>query len=400
MLFHSKLRSWLTIVGIVIGVAAVVSIISIGQGLQQNVNSRISGLGQDIITIREGSSRAFGFGERDVQASKPLSTRELSAIRLISGIKYITGIVNSRTTASFAGQTASLSVQGMDPATFKDFVTFGVASGRYLGSGESGTVIIGNDVAMSIFKKPLQVGYVISINGKPFRIAGILQPFTGFGGENTVYTSLTDARNILTNTNLKDNEFSSIQAKVVNADFIGDISGVVEASLINVRHVRPDAKDFSVTTPSAFQQRLSDVTNSITIFLTAIAAVSLIVGGIGVANTMFTSVIEKTKEIGIMKAIGARNSDILMLFLINSGLLGLAGGIIGISLGAAISLFLPSLGISIGRLPGSGGALTTVLDPGLLVFSVLFSMGIGMVSGAIPAYKASRMKPTEALRYE
>ncbi|MBI5354843.1 MAG: ABC transporter permease, partial [Candidatus Aenigmarchaeota archaeon] len=365
MLFHSKLRSWLTIIGIVIGVAAVVSIISIGQGLQQNVNSRISGLGQDIITIRAGSSRAFGFGEGGGSAAKPLSSRELSAIRLVSGIKYITGIVSGRTSASFSGQTASLSVQGMDPSTFKDFVTFGIASGRYLGSGESGTIVIGNDVAMTVFKKPLQVGYVISINGRPFRIIGILQPSTGFGGENTIYMPLEDARNVLSNANLKDNEYSSIQSKVANADFISDISAEIEASLINIRHVRSDVKDFSVTTPSAFQQRLSDVTNSITLFLTAIAAVSLLVGGIGVANTMFTSVIEKTKEIGIMKAIGARNSDILLLFLINSGLLGLVGGLIGISLGAIISLFLPSLGISLGRLPGSNGGLTTVLDPGL-----------------------------------
>jgi putative ABC transport system permease protein len=135
------------------------------------------------------------------------------------------------------------------------------------------------------------------------------------------------------------------------------------------------------------------------LFLGSIAAVSLLVGGVGVANTMFTSVLEKTREIGIMKAIGARNSDILLIFLINSGLLGLVGGVLGIIFGVLVSLILPILGLGSGS--GSAGfTFTPSISLELLVFGVLFSIAIGMISGAVPAYNASKLRPVEALRYE
>ncbi len=168
---------------------------------------------------------------------------------------------------------------------------------------------------------------------------------------------------------------------------------------MNVRHVRENKKDFTVTSPTALQERFSDVTASITLFLAAIAAVSLIVGAVGVSNTMFTAVLEKTKEIGIMKSIGAKNKDVLLIVLFNSGMIGLVGGIIGVLLGALISYILPILGFSIGFGPGSGG-LNTVINVNLLLFALVFSMVIGMVSGIIPAYRASKLKPVDALRYE
>ena len=145
------------------------------------------------------------------------------------------------------------------------------------------------------------------------------------------------------------------------------------------------------------QETITDVTQTMSLFLESIAAVSLLVGAVSIANTMFTSVLEKTKEIGIMKSIGAKNSDIMMIFLLNSAIIGLAGGMVGICLGSAISSLLPLLGM---RLMGMGGELTTAITPLLLMYAVLLAIGIGMAAGVIPAHRASKLKPVDALRYE
>jgi putative ABC transport system permease protein len=168
---------------------------------------------------------------------------------------------------------------------------------------------------------------------------------------------------------------------------------------MNSHHVTKAKEDFTVTSALAIQERFSTITGTMILFLGSIAAVSLLVGGVGVANTMFTSVLEKTREIGIMKAIGARNSDILLIFLINSGLLGLVGGVLGIIFGVLVSLILPILGLGSGSGP-AGFTFVPVVSVELLVFGVLFSIAIGMISGVVPAYNASKLRPVEALRYE
>jgi len=402
MLVHSRLRSWLTIIGIFIGVAAVVAIISLGQSMQYSVNSRLQGLGQDIITISSGSQRAFspieGGGGAAINV-KPLSEQDISALKLVPGIAYMNGAVSGRVKAAYQGANTTLSIQGDDPAVFKEFVTTTLESGRYLTQSDSRAVVIGNRVAYDTYKKPLSIGSMLVINDKTFRVVGILSSSSGFGGSDSgMYMTTKDARDVLANTtDLKANEFSSITVKVSDVDFINETTTNIENALRNAHHVASGKEDFSVTSALALQERFSSVLSGMVLFLGAIAAVSLIVGGVGVANTMFTSVLEKTKEIGVMKAIGARNSDILLIFLLNSGLLGLVGGIIGIILGVSATFLFPYIGISLG--PG-GSTFQTIVSPELLVFGVLFSMAIGMISGAIPAYKASKLNPVEALRYE
>lgn len=408
MLVHSRLRSWLTIIGIFIGVAAVVAIISLGESLQQSVSSQMQGMGQDIITISSGSSRAsreFGGGGGGSAINvRALSDTDIESLKLAPGVKYITGVVSGRAKVRYQAENTTISVQGMDPSLFKQFVTTTISSGRYLGQGETRSVVIGANTATRVFTRQLGVGYLIMIDNKPFRVVGILAPSTGFGGgsDNALYMSTKDARDVLNSTlDLKANEFSSLSIKVADPDFVNETSNAVTTALRNAHHAAVGREDFSVTSALALQERFSSVMGSITLFLGLLAAVSLLVGSVGVANTMFTSVLEKTKDIGVMKAIGSTNADILLLFLFNSGMLGLVGGLLGVTGGVAISYSLPFFGLNLGFGPGRGvSSFTTIISPSLLIFTLIFSVIIGMVSGVIPAYKASRLKPVDALRYE
>lgn len=407
ILLHSKLRSWLTIIGIVIGVAAIVAIVSIGEGAQLNVQERLGGLGADLITVSPGFERAsggfrgFGGGEgrgggagQTTTKAKNLTKIDIQVIKSISGIGFVNGVVSGRADVSFLAETASVSVQGVDALAWSNIITTEIGSGRYLNPGDTNAIVIGSRIAKSTFKQPLVLNRDITVGGRLFKIVGILKE-AGIGGDDTrIYMPIEQARDILENAGRE--KIDSITVKVSDADFVDDITSEIDSKLLMSRHLTNKTKDFSVTSSKATLERIQGVTQTFTIFLGAIAAVSLLVGAVGIANTMFTSVLEKTKEIGIMKAIGARNSDIMAIFLLNSALVGFVGGILGISLGAAISGVLPNLLSGL----GPGGSVKTVIPLSLLAEALLISIGIGMIAGAIPAYRASKLKPVDALRYE
>ena len=236
---------------------------------------------------------------------------------------------------------------------------------------------------------------MITIEGKAFKIVGILQESGTFGEDDRkIIMPIEAARDTL--EDVGEEKFDSITIKAENADDVEEIMAEAEQKLLISRHLTESKKDFRINSPKSMQETITSVTQTMSLFLEAIAAVSLLVGGVSIANTMFTSVLEKTREIGIMKAIGAKNGDIMMIFLLNSAIIGLVGGILGICLGSAISLLLPLLGM---QLMGMGGEMTTVITPLLLMFAVLLAMGIAMAAGVIPAYRASKLKPVDALRY-
>ncbi len=412
ILLHSKLRSWLTIVGIVIGVAAVVAIVSIGEGLQQNVQSRLSGLGADLITVSPGGGRAAGgfrgFGggggvegagqqnSAPKSAAKNLTKRDAQLIQSIDGVKFVHGSVSGRGEGYYLGETTSVSVSGIDPSIWKEITSSELESGRFLGSSDYGMVVVGNRIAQKTFKQALAINRMITIDGKPFKIVGILKESGAQGGDdNRILIPINAARDTI--LSIGDEKLDSIVVKTENTDVVDAVTAEIDSKLMLARHLTEKSKDYSVQSSKQTQERLTGITQTMTLFLGAIAAVSLIVGAVGIANTMFTSVLEKTKEIGIMKAIGAKNKDILLIFLFNAGLVGLVGGLLGILLGSAVSFLIPSFGLNmIG--PG-GGQMTTVISTELLIGALLFSMFIGMAAGAIPAYRASKLKPVDALRY-
>lgn len=407
-LMHRGLRSWLTIFGVVIGVAAVVSIISIGSGTQQAITSQLGGLGANIITVTAGSSRAaFGGGfaefQRATTTTQNLTIKDLQTIKSVLGVQYVNGIVSDRADVTYLTQTTSLNVEGVDPLAWREMVTTQLNSGRYLTQSDFDSIVVGYSVANNVFKQPLVINTQINIEGKSFKIVGILQQSGGFGGtDNTIFMTVGAARTVI--SNVVENQFSSIQVQVSDSSLVNSTSNAIEQKLLVLRHVTESTKDFSVTSSQSIQQTISSVTNTLSLFLVGIAAISLLVGAIGIANTMFMSVMERTRQIGVLKALGTTNVEVTELFLMESSIMGFIGGLIGIFLGFIASGIVSELGI---RFLGAGGGpgarnLTslTFISPDLIIFALGFSVIIGALSGFLPARRAASLQPVEALRYE
>lgn len=400
MLLHSKLRSWLTIVGIVIGVGAVVGILSLGDAMEEQVQSRLSEMDLTKIAISPGYTRAMSNmpghpGGGDSAMDSELTEDDLDALQGIEGIQYIAGEISGSEEVDYAGENATLSITGVDPQIWKYMTTLETQSGRLLEPTDRYVAVIGNDVASGVYGRDIGINQVITVNGKSVRVIGILTEEGGFGDSN-IYMPIDGAVNLIEDA--EKGVFDTIMVKAQSEDLVDTVMEDITDKLMVSRHVmREDEMDFSVTASKSMAESVTEMTSSMTLFLGAIAAVSLIVGAVGIANTMFTSVLEKTKEIGTMKAIGAKNRDILMIFVFNSAIVGFVGGIFGVMLGAFISTLFPILGMTMMR---SGGDSGISLSPHLMLFGLVLAIVIGIVSGAVPAYRASRLKPVDALRYE
>ena len=400
-LTQRKLRSWLTVLGIIIGVASVVALISIGEGAQAQVQSRLSGLGADIITITPGRARATGGGGFggfgggvSAGTSGNLTEDDVRVIKTTQGILYVNGIVSGRSEISYLSESSSVSIQGVDTSVWRFMETTGLASGRYLNPGDTNVVVLGNRIANQLFKQPLTINKQITIEGKTFKVVGILQSAGGFGQQDSaIYMPKEMARQVL-DTNSKT--LSSISIKVADSSQVQTIANQTQDKLRVTRHVQGDRQDFTVSTSQAIQSQISSVTATFTLFLAAIAGISLLVGAIGISNTMFTSVMERTRQIGILKSLGSTDREIMKIFLVEAGLIGLFGGILGVLFGITAAGIISELGVRI----GFQGAFTTVVRPELIIFAILFSTIVGALSGLLPAKRAAGLEPVEALRYE
>jgi len=386
----SKMRSWLTIIGIVIGVAAVVAIISIGQGMQESVQANLGGLGADLITVTPGFSRASnGFGGMGAASGTiNLTDRDANTIKQVAGVLYVNGMVSGSSDIKLGTEKTSVSVSGVDTSVWRSMVTTKLEAGRYLQPGDSNAVVIGNSLAHTTFLQPITLNRPITIGGKSFKVVGIFVASGGFGGgDNAVYMPADYARQVIT-TNVSRNQFTSIMVKVADPAMATSIAAAITQKLMPSRHVNPRTQDFTVTAFATIQQQITSIVQSISLFLAAIAAVSLLVGAVGIANTMFMSVMERTRQIGLLKALGATDNEVMKLFIMESGLFGFVGGVIGIIFGILISVMISAVGLS------------AVVTPQLLIFALAFSIFVGVLSGVAPARSAAKMNPVDALRFE
>jgi len=414
---HSKLRSWLTIIGIFVGIGAVVAIVSISNGAQQQLEQQLGSLGADILTVSSGMSRAMGGGfggggppgEMGSSSStttstetKNLTDRDIVVIKSIPNVKYVMGQISGKGDVVYSSKTAkNQQITGVDVLVWKEITTLEITEGRFLTSGDMYSVVIGSRIATETFDKDIPLNGKITIEGKSFNVVGISSEGSG------IYMPIEATRAVLEDVKLKD--YDSISVKIEDVDLANQaVSDITKRLMVSHGILNEKKKDFTVSNPSSMQETMKETLSTLTLFLGAIAAISLIVGAIGIANTMFTSVLEKTKEIGIMKAIGTQNKDIMAIFLFNSGLIGLVGGIGGVILGVLSSTainVLAGIGTTTSSGPGRGGMLSmlggsSAVSIQLVIGAVLFAVLIGMIAGAIPAYRASKLNPVDALRYE
>lgn len=400
ILFHSKLRSWLTIIGIVIGIASVVSIVSISEGAQQSLEASLGGLSADILTITPGFSIATGSTGRGkfktistgsaTEDQKNLTAKDLLVLKSLFNVDNVMGEVSDKSELSYSAKTATVTIKGVDISTWEEVTIEEISQGRFLAKGDVYSVVLGGLIVDTTFEGKIPLNSQVTIEGKSFKVVGILN------GGSTAYIPIDIARS--TFEDIGEKEFDSILVKIEDVEISKETIGLITKKLMLSRGILNDKdRDFTISDPAAMQATMQETTQTITLFLTAIAAISLLVGAVGIANTMFTSVLEKTKEIGIMKAIGAKNKDILTIFLLNSALIGFVGGLGGIVLGVFASGMITQLGSSTGMTSRLLG--TTVITPELLIFALLFSVVIGMIAGVIPAYRASKLNPVDALRY-
>ncbi|MEK6855155.1 MAG: ABC transporter permease [Nanoarchaeota archaeon] len=387
------IRSWLTMLGIFIGIAAVVSLISLGQGLQTAITGQFATLSTDRLVV---SNAETGFGPPGSTAIKKLTEHDLDIVSSTPGVKIaasrliriVKAEYNSLSGFEFVGSVPK-DKEGAE--LLYDSFSIKVEEGRLLESTDRGKVVLGSDfIANNPYDKLLRVGSQLKIQGKNFEVIGILKRASTFQLNSVILMPEEDLKEIL---KIGD-EIDLIAVQVENPDEIERVAENIERRLRKDRDEKEGEEDFSVQTPVQAIESVNTVLDIVNIVVTGIAAISLLIGGIGIANTMFTSVLERTREIGVMKSIGAQNKDILSIFIIESSLLGLVGGIVGAAIGLSLALVASSFANSF---LGEPIFQVTPSIP-LLLSAISFSLAIGILSGIIPAYQASRLNPVEALR--
>lgn len=389
----NKVRSGLTILGIVIGIASVIAMISIGQGASTQIQGNIESLGSNLLTIVPGSVRpGMGIISSGRGSAQTLKNEDVDVILKINGVDAISPEVSRRfQVVSPSGKNTNSTVLGVTAnyayvrnVSMKDGVFISDAQNRSLAR----VAVLGIQAAKDLFGDEDPIGKSIRINKINFYVIGITAPRGGGGFVNyddMIYVPLLTMQKVLAGVDY----LSAMAIKVQDKNLISDVRDEIIYALAEKHRVDPQNPDFTIVSQEDILGTLNQVINTFTIFLASVAGISLLVGGIGIMNMMLTAVTERTREIGLRKAIGAKEHDITLQFLIESVALTFIGGIIGILLGAGISILISKF----------AGIATTVS-----LFSILLSFGvsalIGIIFGYYPARRAAKLNPIEALRYE
>lgn len=393
----NKLRSALTILGIVIGVGAVIAMLAIGRGAQNSITGSIEGIGSNLLFVVRGSV------DDEVRNADPLTLDDAEAMRdgfQAPSVIGVAPLLQGSGTVSAQGESTNTTLDGVT-TEYETVRNAPVAEGEFINDthllGRSAVVVLGPAVADALFgRHEGLVGESVRINGQPFRVIGVLVEKGGSGfvdEDDRVIVPLTTAQTRLFQR-VTANSVDMIVVQAVDSEAVPQASEEVSA-ILRARH-RTDLgeDDFTVFSQQDFLATAETITGVLTIFLGGIAAISLLVGGIGIMNIMLVSVIERTREIGLRKALGARKRDILVQFLTESSLLSLIGGILGIVLGWLIS-------VAVGAIATAANAdINPTIGLDSVLMATLFSAAVGLFFGLYPANRAANLEPVEALRYE
>jgi putative ABC transport system permease protein len=397
-LMANKLRSALTILGIVIGVAAVVALMAIGNGATSSITSRIEGNGSNLLNIQAGRSQRPAAGAQ--MASTYLTYKDYQALaKTLTDIAGIAPAYQSRYTVALGTQSSQISVTGITEDYLKVH-TYEIETGRNIITSDrsklSQVAVIGATIVEDYFSGSSPLGKTLKINDATFTVVGTLKSKGSSGFDNqdeVVFIPLETGYNKLFGSNAVQNGekvVSAIAVSASSADTVDSVSAQITFILRHQHHLKTSADDdFRISNQAELLSTLTSVTATLTTFLGSIAALSLLVGGIGIMNITLVSVSERTREIGLRKAVGARKDHILFQFLIETMTLSISGGVIGIALGAAIATVVTLLGL-----------ITAQVTLSSVLLSFSFAVAIGLFFGIYPAYRAASLHPMEALRSE
>lgn len=391
-LIANKMRSILTMLGIIIGVAAVIALVSIGNGVKQDIQNSISSLGSNLLMVMPGAPRTPGV--RPSQGSmKSLKVSDYQAISKLDGVKAASPYTANSYVTIYQSKNWTTTVSGVS-SNFQDVNNWTMAEGRFISSknveNRERVAVVGQTVVKNLFAGEDPVGKEIRVKNIPFRVIGVLNS----KGNGTMGNDQDDVIFI---------PYTTAMERVEGVDYLrmvyvvaSDDNGIDRLqsdieNLLRVRHSIKDTNldDFNIQNLKSIMETMEQTTGTLTLFLGAVAAISLVVGGIGIMNIMLVSVTERTREIGIRKALGATYFVIVTQFLIEAVVISLMGGLIGIALGIGAS-----------KLIGLASGMSTVISVPTIVLSFAFSMAIGLVFGIYPARKAAKLNPIDALHYE
>ena len=391
-LVANKLRSLLTMLGIIIGVAAVIALVSIGNGVKQDIENSISSLGSNLLVVLPGAPRTPG--ARSSQGSmKSLKISDYEAIAKLEGVKAASPMTNGSYVVIYQNKNWTTSVAGVN-SNFQDVNNWTMTSGRFFSDknvqNRERVAVVGQTVVKNLFADEDPVGKEIRVKNIPFRVIGVLKS----KGNGTMGNDQDDTVLIPYTTSMERVEGIDYLRRVYvvakDDEGIDRLQADIE-NLLRVRHNIKDTNldDFNIQNMKSIMETVAQTTGTFTLFLGAVAAISLVVGGIGIMNIMLVSVTERTREIGVRKALGATYSVIVTQFLIEAVVISLIGGFIGIAFGIGAS-----------KVIGMVSGMSTIVSVPTIIMSFAFSMAIGLIFGIYPARKAAKLNPIDALHYE
>ncbi len=402
-LLANKLRSALTMLGVIIGVGSVITLMSLGKGAQAIVTSTLENLGTNVLFVQPRNPEAPGLAGFSPAFTTPtLTIEDAKAIANIHGVVGTAPTSENFAEISAGDKTALALIDGSTPEYQKAF-NYTQASGQFISdrnvAKRDTVIVLGHNIAKDLFGDRNAVGQKVRIKGKEFTVIGVLEPkggsFFGVSMDDVVVTPITtfQTRLYAQRTATGADAVQSIAVQLASAEVAPSVKEEINATLRKRHRLAPNEKnDFAVVSQEQMLGIFNQITNIFTILLGAIASISLVVGGIGIMNIMLVSVTERTREIGVRKAVGAKRRDILTQFLFEAAVLSLTGGAIG-----TIGGWLMSVLIS--QISAGGITLNTVVTPDIVVLALSVSILIGLVSGIYPAMRAARLNPIDALHY-